>query len=125
MSFAAVGFVLQSLPLLLLALFCTGVQSTLFGPVKYSILPAVLRPEELTGGNGLVEMGSAMSILLGMPAGGLIFEIARGSGPWVDGSCVIALATPGNLVSRMIPPAREGAPPLSTHLNHHPATNPA
>ena len=46
---------------LLVALFCTGLQSTLFGPVKYSVLPSVLRPEELTGGNGLVEMGTSMS----------------------------------------------------------------
>ena len=76
MSVAAVGFLLQSMPLLLVALFGTGVQSTLFGPVKYSILPSVLKPEELTGGNGLVEMGTSMSILLGMIAGGLVFVVA-------------------------------------------------
>ena len=63
MSVAAMGFVLQSMPVLLAALFLTGVQSTLFGPVKYSILPSVLKPEELTGGNGLVEMGTSLSIL--------------------------------------------------------------
>src|SRR5690606_25493282 len=117
MSFAAVGFLLQSLPLLLVALFCTGVQSTLFGPVKYSILPAVLRPEELTGGNGLVEMGSAMSILLGMLAGGLIFAAAGDQGPWVAGACVIALALAGNLASRFIPPAGAGAPDLRVRWN--------
>ncbi len=117
MSFAAVGFVLQNLPLLLIALFCTGVQSTLFGPVKYSILPAVLRPEELTGGNGLVEMGSAMSILLGMLAGGLIFAAAGDQGPWVAGACVIALALAGNLASRFIPPAGAGAPDLRVRWN--------
>ncbi|HET7655580.1 MAG TPA: MFS transporter, partial [Luteimonas sp.] len=117
MSFAAVGFLLQSLPLLLVALFCTGVQSTLFGPVKYSILPAVLRPEELTGGNGLVEMGSAMSILLGMLAGGLIFAAAGDQGPWVAGACVIALALAGNLASRFIPPAGTGAPDLRVRWN--------
>src|SRR5690606_27269856 len=42
MSLAAIGFLLQNMPLLLVALFCTGLQSTLFGPVKYSILPSVL-----------------------------------------------------------------------------------
>src|SRR5690606_33344204 len=112
MSFAAVGFALQSLPLLLLALFCTGVQSTLFGPVKYSILPAVLRPEELTGGNGLVEMGTSVSILLGMIMGGVLFTAAGAHGPWVAGGCVIALAIAGNLASRLIPPAGAGAPDL-------------
>ena len=55
--------------LLLFCLFLTGVQSTLFGPVKYAILPQVLAPEELTGGNGLVEMGTSISILIGMIVG--------------------------------------------------------
>src|SRR5690606_22992491 len=76
MSLAAVGFLLQNMPLLLAALFGTGLQSTLFGPVKYSILPSVLKPEELTGGNGLVEMGTSISILLGMIFGGSIFLLA-------------------------------------------------
>ena len=122
MSFAAVGFVLQSLPLLLVALFCTGVQSTLFGPVKYSILPSVLRPEELTGGNGLVEMGTSVFILLGMIAGGLLFELAGARGPWAAGGCVIALAVAGNLVSRRIPPAGAGAPELRIRWNPIPET---
>src|SRR5690348_4565151 len=63
MIVAALGFATHHLPLLLAALFATGVHSTLFGPVKYSILPAVLQPRELTGGNGLVEMGTSVSIL--------------------------------------------------------------
>ena len=122
MSLAAVGFVLQSLPILLVALFSTGVQSALFGPVKYSILPAVLRPEELTGGNGLVEMGTSVSILAGMIAGGLIFAIAGATGPIVAGACVIALAIAGNLSSRLIPPAGAGAPDLRIRWNPLPET---
>jgi 1-acyl-sn-glycerol-3-phosphate acyltransferase len=122
MSLAAVAFVLQALPLLLVALFLTGVQSTLFGPVKYSILPAVLRPEELTGGNGLVEMGTSVSILVGMIAGGLIFELAGTHGPLAAGGGVIALAVAGNLVSRMIPPAGAGAPELKINWNPVPET---
>ena len=122
MSLAAVAFALQSLPLLLVALFLTGAQSTLFGPVKYSILPAVLRPEELTGGNGLVEMGTSVSILVGMIAGGMIFELAGAHGPFAAGGCVIALAVAGNLVSRMIPPAGAGAPDLKINWNPVPET---
>ncbi|MGN6112419.1 MAG: MFS transporter [Luteimonas sp.] len=122
MSLAAVAFVLQALPLLLVALFLTGVQSTLFGPVKYSILPVVLRPEELTGGNGLVEMGTSVSILVGMIAGGLIFTAAGAHGPWVAGACVIALAVCGNLVSRLIPPAGAAAPDLRINWNPVPET---
>ena len=117
MSLAAVGFLTGSLPVLLVALFCTGLQSTLFGPVKYSVLPSVLKPEELTGGNGLVEMGTAMSILSGMIAGGLIFTLAAAQGPVVAATAVIALAVCGNLVARMIPKVDAGAPDLKINWN--------
>jgi 1-acyl-sn-glycerol-3-phosphate acyltransferase len=117
MSLAAVGFLLQNMTVLLVALFATGVQSTLFGPVKYSILPAVLRPEELTGGNGLVEMGTSISILIGMLFGGLIFAVAGTHGPVVAGISVVALAITGNLVSRMIPAVAAGAPELRIRWN--------
>ncbi len=117
MSVAAAGFALQDMRVLLAALFLTGVQSTLFGPVKYSILPSVLKPEELTGGNGLVEMGTSVSILLGMIVGGLVFAIAGAAGPWAAGGLVIALAVAGNLVSRAIPRVDAGAPELKIQWN--------
>ncbi len=117
MSAAAVGFYFQSMPLLLLCLFATGVQSTLFGPVKYSLLPAVLRKEELTGGNGLVEMGTTISILLGMMVGGMVFRLAGDSGPIVAGVLVVLLAVCGNLVSRQIPPIPAGDPSLKIQWN--------
>ena len=110
MSLAAVGFLTQNMIVLLVALFCTGVQSTLFGPVKYSILPSVLKPEELTGGNGLVEMGTSISILIGMIFGGLIFKLAgdarpgrRGHG---DHRCWRSPATWSAARSRAPKPAR-------------------
>jgi len=117
MSVAAIGFLLQNMPLLLVALFGTGLQSALFGPVKYSILPSVLKPEELTGGNGLVEMGTSISILIGMFAGGLIFELAGRHGPETAAAAIVALAITGNLVSRMIPPVDAGMPDLKVSLN--------
>ncbi|HLU12347.1 MAG TPA: MFS transporter [Arenimonas sp.] len=117
MSVAAVGFLLQSMPVLLVALFATGLQSTLFGPVKYSILPSVLKPEELTGGNGLVEMGTSLSILLGMIAGGLIFVLAGEYGPVTAASAIVLLAVTGNLVARAIPRVEASAPDLKIHWN--------
>ena len=117
MSLAAIGFMTQNMVVLLVALFCTGLQSTLFGPVKYSILPSVLKPEELTGGNGLVEMGTSISILVGMIFGGLIFKIAGDHGPVVAATAIIVLAACGNLVSRAIPRAEAGAPDLKINWN--------
>jgi 1-acyl-sn-glycerol-3-phosphate acyltransferase len=117
MSLAAIGFLAANMPLLLVALFCTGVQSTLFGPVKYSVLPAILKPEELTGGNGLVEMGTSISILFGMIFGGLIFQLAGAQGPVVAATAIVALAVAGNLVARRIPRVDAGAPQLKVHWN--------
>ncbi len=117
MSLAAAGFLLQSMPVLLVALFCTGMQSTLFGPVKYSILPSVLKPEELTGGNGLVESGTSLSILLGMICGGLIFQLAGAHGPQVAAAFVILLAIAGNTVARRIPKVDAGNPDLKVDWN--------
>ena len=117
MSVAAVGFLTQNLVVLLIALFCTGAQSTLFGPVKYSMLPAVLHPRELTGGNGLVEMGTSLAILCGMIAGGSIFEISGANGPMVAAVAIITLAIAGNVASRAIPNVDAGAPDLRIQWN--------
>lgn len=120
MSVAAVGFLTENMALLLVALFGTGLQSTLFGPVKYSILPSVLKPEELTGGNGLVEMGTSMSILLGMIFGGLIFVVAGEYGPEAAAAAIVALAVTGNLVSRLVPTVDASAPDLEINWNPFP-----
>jgi len=117
MSLAAVGFVLQNMPILLIALFGTGLQSTLFGPVKYSILPSVLKPEELVGGNGLVEMGTSVAILLGMICGGMIFQVSGANGPYVAAVLIIALAVAGNTIARRIPKVDAGDPTLKVDWN--------
>jgi len=117
MSAAAFGFWFQNMPVLLMALFLTGTQSTLFGPVKYSILPSILKPEELTGGNGLVEMGTSISILIGMMYGGLIFQIAGNAGYTVAAVSVIALALAGYVLARLIPQIDAGAPELRISFN--------
>ncbi|TXH64632.1 MAG: MFS transporter [Thermomonas sp.] len=117
MTLAALGFLLQSMPLLLACLFATGMQSTLFGPVKYSILPAVLKPEELTGGNGLVEMGTSIAVLLGMLFGGMIFALAGAHGTRAAALAVILLAIAGNLCSRAIPRVEASAPDLKIQWN--------
>jgi MFS family permease len=107
---AALGFVLHSLTVLLGALFLLGLQSTLFGPVKYAILPQHLRPNELIGGNALVEAGTFVAILLGTLTGGLLAKL-EGGATWIS---LISLwvAILGYLASRSIPPAQAPAPEL-------------
>src|SRR5258706_5658514 len=72
MAIAATGFLTHTGGLLYVAVFLMGLHSTLFGPVKYAYLPQHLSSAELTGGNGLVEMGTFVAILLGTMAGGIL-----------------------------------------------------
>ncbi|MFZ5724366.1 MAG: MFS transporter [Pseudomonadota bacterium] len=72
MLLAAAGFVVKSLPLLLVALFLMGTHSAFFGPAKYGYLPQVLGERELTGGNALLEAGTFLAILLGTLLAGIL-----------------------------------------------------
>ncbi|MCA9529302.1 MAG: MFS transporter [Myxococcales bacterium] len=110
---AAAGFWLENLPLLLVVLFLMGLQSTFFGPAKYSILPELVRPHELTGGNALVETGTFIAILLGTIAGGVLIGIG---GPYV-GPSVVAVALLGYLASLAIPPTAPASPELPLTAN--------
>jgi 1-acyl-sn-glycerol-3-phosphate acyltransferase len=115
MLLAAVGFWLDSVPFLMTVLFLMGTQATLFGPVKYSILPQHLRDHELVGGNGLVEMGTFVAILLGTMVGGWLIAVSGGKA-WVAGA-VVLLATCGYAASRFIPYAPASAPDLKINWN--------
>jgi acyl-[acyl-carrier-protein]-phospholipid O-acyltransferase / long-chain-fatty-acid--[acyl-carrier-protein] ligase len=62
---AATAFLAQSVPGLLAVLFGLGVQAALFGPVKYGVLPELLREDELVAGNGIIEATTFLSIVIG------------------------------------------------------------
>ncbi len=87
MVLAGIGFWMQLVPLLLGCVFLMGLHSTLFGPVKYAYLPQHLSERELTGGNGMVEMGTFVAILLGNVGGGLMMGIPETGVHWVAASC--------------------------------------
>src|SRR5207247_3855657 len=90
--------------------------STLFGPVKYAILPQHLKSDELIGGNGLVEMGTVGAILLGEIVGGVVIAI-KPDGPVLAGATAIAIAIAGYLVSRGIPTTPAAAHDLKINWN--------
>ncbi len=110
------GFWQRDLTLLLAALALLGVHSTLFGPVKYAILPQQLKPDELIGGNGLVEMGTFVAILLGTIIGGLVVAV-EGGGPVAAGVVALVVAVAGYLVSRGIPAMPAVDPGLALNWN--------
>lgn len=116
MTIGAIGFVRGSLALLLAALFLMGLHSTVFGPVKYAILPQTLKEEELVGGNALVETGTSLAILAGTIAGGLL--VAAASGPTLlVPVATIGLAVAGYAASRFVPGVRPPTPELRVNWN--------
>ena len=116
MIVGAIGFYRKDLVLLFSALALMGVHSTVFGPVKYAILPQQLRNDELIGGNGLVEMGTFVAILIGEIVGGVVIAI-KPNGPVIAGVTCIAIAVAGYLVSRGIPTTPAVAPELKINWN--------
>jgi 1-acyl-sn-glycerol-3-phosphate acyltransferase len=116
MLLGAFGLVSTNLAVLLGALFLGGVQSALFGPVKYAILPQHLREHELVGGNGLVEMGTSLAILAGMMLGGWLV-IQPGWGVAGVGALTCAISAAGVALSRLIPKAPPADPELRINWN--------
>lgn len=115
MMLAGAGFWLESPWVLLSVLFLMGTKSAFFGPLKYSILPEHLKEEELIGANGLVEMGTFVSILLGTILGG--FLIIGADGRWQVSVMAILIAVVGFTASRFIPKNVPKSPELKINSN--------
>lgn len=67
MGFAA--FLLNSPAFLWVTLFLMAMQSAFFSPAKYGILPEILRKERLSWGNGILQLGTMVAIILGTALG--------------------------------------------------------
>lgn len=116
MGVAAVGWMTHSLWLLVAAVAGMGMHSALFGPVKYSYLPQHLHTHELVGGNGVVEMGTFVGILLGEVVGAvLILSKPLGVEMVAGGTIIIAVA--GWFSSRRIPSSPPPVPGLRISRN--------
>jgi 1-acyl-sn-glycerol-3-phosphate acyltransferase len=120
MVLGAVGLYTGAVALLLGCIFLLGLHSTLFGPVKYAYLPQHLGEHELTGGNGMIEMGTFVAILLGNLVGGVL--IALPTDAWLPGAQAVALATlvlaaVGRVVAQGVPATPSTAPGLKVNWN--------
>jgi 1-acyl-sn-glycerol-3-phosphate acyltransferase len=116
MALAAVGFFTTQVPLLLACVFLMGMHSSVFGPVKYAYLPQHLQPHELTGGNGMVEMGTFVAILLGSLGGGLLMNLGEHSARITAVACLL-VAMLGWLTARWIPASPSSQPELVLNWN--------
>src|SRR5215470_16396207 len=103
MAVGGAGLWLQSVPLLFAALFGLGTHSTVFGPIKYALLPQHLHPDELIAGNALIEAGTFLAILLGTILGGSL--VVFDNGALIVGVLGVSCAISGWITSRLIPAA--------------------
>jgi 1-acyl-sn-glycerol-3-phosphate acyltransferase len=116
MLVACAGFVTRNIPLLMAMLFMMGLHSTLFGPLKYGLLPQVLDERELVGGNGLIEMGTFLAILLGTILGSTLIR-AESLGAWLVGGATISFAVIGLICALAMPRAAPVDPQLRINWN--------
>jgi 1-acyl-sn-glycerol-3-phosphate acyltransferase len=114
MAIALIGFIERSIGWLLAALFLMGIHSTVFGPVKYAILPQHLKAHELVGGNAWVETGTFLAILIGTIMGGLLVSLGGGL---AAGAACLVIAALGYLASRYVPHSPAPEPELAIDVN--------
>lgn len=112
---AIVGFYFQSVWWLLGVLFLLGTQATFFGPLKYAILPDHLKRNELIAGNGFVEGGTFLAVLLGTILSGVLVMQKAGE-PLISG-LMLFVAVAGLICSRYIPKAEPPMPNLKLNSN--------
>src|SRR5262245_22879722 len=110
------GFVWKIVALLFAGVFLMGLHSTLFGPVKYAYLPQHLHESELTGGNGMVEMGTFVAILLGTILGGVLVGIPEVGPHWVAAVSIV-LAVVGRVAAALVPASPAPEPNLAINWN--------
>jgi 1-acyl-sn-glycerol-3-phosphate acyltransferase len=121
----AVALYYGRIPVLLTVIFLLGVLATIFGPLKYSLMPQHLRQSELVGGNALVDAGTFLAILIGTIAGGLLAPtpdtaVAAGAGGdahLAAAITMVAVAIVMYLCARAIPAASATDPTLKVNFN--------
>lgn len=116
MGLGAIGFWLENYYFLLAVLFLMGTHSTFFGPLKYGVLPQHLTEAELTGGNGLIQMGTYVAILTGGMVGGMLAGL-EDIGPGAVVVCVVGIAALGRVAAGFMPPAPPSDPQLRIDFN--------
>jgi hypothetical protein len=121
MLIATFALYTKSVPFMVGVLFLMGTQSAFFGPAKYALLPQHLKPIELLGGNGLVEMGTFVAILVGTIAGGVLIKLDFGI--WIVSVAIVSVAIIGYLASLKIPTAEIIDPNLKVNWNFITETN--
>lgn len=116
MTFALTGFVLNSVWMQLASVFLIGAQSAIFGPSKYGLLPEVVPNEKLSWGNGILELGTFLAVILGTMLGGFLADRFVGRHQ-LSGIVFVALALAGWVASLGISKVAPANPAKRLRLN--------
>ncbi|MGE4618320.1 MAG: MFS transporter, partial [Planctomycetota bacterium] len=124
MSLGMAAFYLQqvdtnlSIIAMLGVLFLMGTQSAFFGPSKYGILPEMVNEKDLTRANGIINMTTNVSTILGTVVAGLLFTyLSGGDNPaaanpyWWSGFFFVTVALLGWITSHTITEGKPAADP--------------
>ncbi len=90
-------------PALLGVLALMGMVSAFFSPAKYGIVPELLPHEQLSRGNGLLEMWTFLALISGTAAGGVLLDHSRGQAYFAT-ALLALVAVLGLTAARAIPP---------------------
>jgi acyl-[acyl-carrier-protein]-phospholipid O-acyltransferase/long-chain-fatty-acid--[acyl-carrier-protein] ligase len=91
---ALAGLWLHSLVIQCAAGFLLSTQAAVFAPSKYGLLPEILPEKRLSWGNGVLELGTFMAIILGTIAAGVFSSIFPGR-DYASGLVLVVLALIG------------------------------
>jgi acyl-[acyl-carrier-protein]-phospholipid O-acyltransferase/long-chain-fatty-acid--[acyl-carrier-protein] ligase len=116
MAVATAGSAKHSLPVSLVALTLVATQAALFGPSKYGLLPELLPAKRLSWGNGVIELGTFLAIIVGTVTGATMAERFRGREVYA-GYALLALAVVGLLTSLGIDRVPAAAPEKKFRAN--------
>ena len=112
---ASIALFSENVSLQLFCVFLAGVQAAFFGPIKYSVLPQYLHKEELLGGNGMIEMGTFIAVLLGTILGSAL--ILHPSGFHIVSGAMISLSVVAFFAASAMPPAPSANADLKINYN--------
>src|SRR5664280_2520487 len=113
---AAIGLAQRNLVMVLGCVFCMGVHSAIFGPSKYGSLPELLPEKRLSWGNGILELGTFLAIILGTVGGSMLSVMFEGAPAWA-GVALLGLAALGLATSFGITRITAADPALPSRVN--------
>jgi acyl-[acyl-carrier-protein]-phospholipid O-acyltransferase/long-chain-fatty-acid--[acyl-carrier-protein] ligase len=116
MIVATAGLGLHSLPLSIFALTLVATQAALFGPSKYGLLPELLPAARLSWGNGVIELGTFLAIILGTVTGATLADQFHGHEVYA-GYVLLALSLAGLVTSLGIDRVLAAAPEKKFQFN--------